>query len=554
MTNRGQDGRFAEEGETVTILRDKNGRKTEEIYRNENGILSTSVQYDENGNPRKATVFQDDGKNPFRTFTYSASGEKESEEHFDENGKCTNISIFQGNKRVNEIMYMSDTTVIKFFEDNNQTLSVYLDQNGNPFCTESYRNGQTQTAVFFNENSDIPSHAIYYDKDGKEKGVLQLDASGKTVRTLKQAGDEFVETKLEGDERKAAEIAQKQATILAQITQKAKRIEQAQASLSAMTARSQTAEQPQATEQPQTAEQTQEKENPNDSGIKNITVHQYDEQDYARADARIQAFVSRGIITQEEVSQALANIQQLEDAGKIPTGLSADEKSTRSNASIYLYKALQARGLYHPDEPVYTVQNGKMTTQKSGTVSEVLEGSPRDLIKDLTSNDISETGLSDKVAKQLSATENAISEKGHAVLGVKVKHGGKTYMPGRDIGYKSADLLIKQDGSIEQPQAQADKDERKSERTAAEPPAPPKLGNGVNASQNATSEHSASNTTAHSDGLAVSEPAIPGKDSVGSSIAKQYESLFTQSSQQGNNTQISAPNIINACSNQQGLA
>ena len=174
MTNREQDGRFAKEGETVTILRDKNGRKTEEIYRNKNGVLSTSVQYDENGNPRKATVFQNDGKNPFRTFTYSASGEKESEEHFDENGKCTNISIFQDNKRVNEIMYISDTTVIKFFKDNNQTLSVYLDQNGNPLCTESYRNGQTQTAVFFNENSDIPSHTIYYDKDGKKRVFCNL--------------------------------------------------------------------------------------------------------------------------------------------------------------------------------------------------------------------------------------------------------------------------------------------------------------------------------------------------------------------------------------------
>ena len=127
-------------------------------------------------------------------------------------------------------------------------------------------------------------------------------------------------------------------------------------------------------------------------------------------------------------------------------------------------------------------------------------------------------------------------------------------MPGRDIGYKSADLSINQDGRIELPQAQADKDERKSERTAAEPPAPPKLGERVASSQNATSEHSANNASTYSDGLAVSEPAIPGKDSVGSSIAKQYESLFTQSSQQGNNTQISAPNIINACSNQQGLA
>lgn len=178
------------------------------------------------------------------------------------------------------------------------------------------------------------------------------------------------------------------------------------------------------------------------AAIKPRTVHKYAEEDYAHATQRIEAYIKRGVISKADAEKALANIQQMEKDGKIPTGVSADGKSIRSNAPIYLYKALQSQMLYHPDEPVYEVEGNKITQKKEGSVSEKLGGSNRDLIKGLTSQEAAEHA--DRIMK----TENAVSEKGHAVLGVKIKEQKLSFKPGRTPGYEVAEIYIDEKGNL----------------------------------------------------------------------------------------------------------
>ena len=178
------------------------------------------------------------------------------------------------------------------------------------------------------------------------------------------------------------------------------------------------------------------------AAIKPRTVHKYAEEDYAHATQRIEAYIKRGVISKAEAEKALSNIQQMEKDGKIPTGVSADGKSIRSNAPIYLYKAIQSEILYHPDEPVYEVKDNKITAKKVSSVSEELGGSNRDLIKGLTSQEAAE--YADRIMK----TENAVSEKGHAVLGVQVKQPKLSFKPGRNPGYEAAEIYVDEKGNI----------------------------------------------------------------------------------------------------------
>lgn len=178
------------------------------------------------------------------------------------------------------------------------------------------------------------------------------------------------------------------------------------------------------------------------AAIKPRTVHKYAEEDYTHATQRIEAYIKRGVISKADAEKALANIQQMEKDGKIPSGLSADGKSIRSNAPIYLYKALQSEMLYHPDEPVYAVKDNKITQKKEGSVSEKLGGSNRDLIKGLASKEAS------KYADRVMKTEDAVSEKGHAVLGVKVKQPKLSFKPGRKPGYEAAQIYVDEKGNI----------------------------------------------------------------------------------------------------------
>ena len=178
------------------------------------------------------------------------------------------------------------------------------------------------------------------------------------------------------------------------------------------------------------------------AAIKPRTVHKYAEEDYAHATQRIEAYIKRGVISKAEAEKALSNIQQMEKDGKIPTGVSADGKSIRSNAPIYLYKAIQSEILYHPDEPVYEVKGNKITAKKVSSVSEELGGSNRDLIKGLTGKDAS------KYADRIIKTEDAVSEKGHAVLGVKIKQPKLSFKPGRNPGYEAAEIYIDEKGNL----------------------------------------------------------------------------------------------------------
>ena len=127
----------------------------------------------------------------------------------------------------------------------------------------------------------------------------------------------------------------------------------------------------------------------------------------------------------------------MERTGQLPRGLDANGNIC-SNADIYLYKAIQAQELYHPDEPVYVVQDGKVTRKKDGTktVSDKLGGSTRDLLGNLASENASEC------VDRVKSTEAAISARGHALLGVKTKGPKMAYRPGMKPGFEEMTVNI----------------------------------------------------------------------------------------------------------------
>ena len=210
-------------------------------------------------------------------------------------------------------------------------------------------------------------------------------------------------------------------------------------------AQTQPADQTPPSAQTQTAKQEAvRKEAARQVSIQPRIVHKYEEADYKHATARLKRMEK--IYGKDAIERALTRLQEMERNGEIPTGLSADGKSLRSNAEIYLYKALQSKELYHPDEPVYQVKGNKITRKKECSLSEKLGGSNRELVETLLGSKQPETTT--QLADQVMKTEDAISERGHAVLGVKVKQPKMSFKPGKKPGYESAEVYIDEKGQI----------------------------------------------------------------------------------------------------------
>ena len=170
---------------------------------------------------------------------------------------------------------------------------------------------------------------------------------------------------------------------------------------------------------------------------KQAIIHKYAEHDYQHAQQRIQEYIRRNPKSEDVIQAARANIEEMERTGQLPRGLDANGNIC-SNADIYLYKAIQAQELYHPDEPVYVVQDGKVTRKKDGTktVSDKLGGSTRDLLGNLASENASEC------VDRVKSTEAAISARGHALLGVKTKGPKMSYRPGMKPGFEEMTVDI----------------------------------------------------------------------------------------------------------------
>ena len=196
--------------------------------------------------------------------------------------------------------------------------------------------------------------------------------------------------------------------------------------------------------------------------IREYTIHRYEDADYSHAQYMIQQYIDRGVISSEDASKAIKSLKQLENEGKIPTGISVDGQKKRSNADIYLYKSIQSQLLYHPDEPVYRVENRTVTRKKESTVSEKLGGSNRALIGRLGSGE-----TSDDIVTCILNTEASITPSGEALLGVKTKRSKISYKPGGDPGYQSSTVFMDMEGNIQSSSEKEDKD--KDEEDSARP-------------------------------------------------------------------------------------
>ena len=158
--------------------------------------------------------------------------------------------------------------------------------------------------------------------------------------------------------------------------------------------------------------------------------------------------------TQNQLDTMLSNTQKLEKEGKLLSGVDANGKEC-SNSEIYVYKMMQAKLLYHPEEPVYQVKNGKRTNEKGKTVSETLGGDHRAALQTLSAQNADVKALSE-IAGCISSVENNIAATGEATAAVKVKGRRMSYNINLKPGYVEKEIKV-----VENPAKKPDKEPTK---------------------------------------------------------------------------------------------
>ncbi len=184
---------------------------------------------------------------------------------------------------------------------------------------------------------------------------------------------------------------------------------------------------------------------------KEVEVHDYSDKDHKHAQERVAAYLKKHPERKAEFEAARARLEAMENEGKIAQDTPTKEGKAQSNADIYLYKAVQAEELYHPDEPIYKLNSrNRLTRQKTGeSISQKLAGSPATLISDLADPN------KEVSAERIKATETAISERGHATLGVRVKGEKMSFRPGRKNTFKtSTGTVVVEEGISPEEKAQ----------------------------------------------------------------------------------------------------
>lgn len=128
----------------------------------------------------------------------------------------------------------------------------------------------------------------------------------------------------------------------------------------------------------------------------------------------------------------------MEEKGLLPVGVAANGNPV-SNADIYLYKMAQANLLYSPNEPV-TVKEADNTVRKV-KMTEVMNGNHREVLKDLTSKDMSDAELAE-ASRCVKSVERTISSSGHANLDVQGVTGKYSYNQQKNAGFEEAAVTV----------------------------------------------------------------------------------------------------------------